>query len=76
MGEWMGKIVTCDRCGRECRRQLIDTTEADGGFTRISRYVEMPDTWKYRYEVGYLCPDCNAKYESLIRAFIGGSEEK
>ena len=71
MGEWKGMIVTCDKCGRECRRKLIDTTEADGGFTRINHYVEMPDTWKYRYEVGYLCPDCNAEYESLIRSFMG-----
>jgi len=30
----------------------------------------------YEYEVGYLCPDCNAEYESLIKAFIGGSEEE
>lgn len=76
MGEWMGKIVTCDRCGREVRRELIDTTELDGGFTRTNRYVDMPDTWKYHHEIGWLCPDCDAEYESLIRAFIGGSEEK
>lgn len=75
MGEWKGKIVTCDRCGRECRRELIDTVEADGGFTRIDRFVKMPETWKYRYEIGYLCPDCNAEYESLIKAFMGKAEE-
>ena len=74
MGEWMGKIVTCDKCGREYRRQLIDTTETDGGFTGINNYAEMPETWKYRYGVGYLCPDCNAEYESLIRSFMGRKE--
>ncbi len=55
MGEWKGKIVTCDKCGSEVRRKLIE---------------QMPETWKYRYEVGYLCPDCNAEYESLIRSFM------
>lgn len=70
MGEWTGKIVSCDKCGREIRRELIDQTETDGGFTRIDRYVELPKTWKYRYEIGYLCPDCNAEYESVIKKFM------
>lgn len=75
MGEWTGKIVTCDKCGRECRRKLINTTESDGGFTHTNRFVAMPETWKYRHEIGWLCPDCNAEYESLIRSFMGVDEE-
>jgi len=71
--EWIGKIVTCDRCYRECRRKLLERTEQDGGFTHTDRFVEMPETWKYRQETGWLCPDCNAKYESIIADFM---EEK
>lgn len=76
MGEWKGKIVTCDKCGRECRRKLIDTTEADGGFTHVERFEEMPETWKYRYEIGYLCPECNGEYELLLQNFMIGSPQK
>jgi len=73
MGEWTGKIVTCDRCGRECRRKLLERTESDGGFTFNNRFVEMPETWKCHHGIGWLCPDCNAKYESIITDFM---EEK
>lgn len=71
MSEWQGMIIGCDRCGKELRRKRLGETELDGGFTHVERFEEMPDTWKYRYEVGYLCPDCNAEYESLIRSFMG-----
>lgn len=40
MGEWMGKIVTCDKCGREVRRKLIDTTELDEGADDDNRRIK------------------------------------
>ena len=61
MSEWKGMIIGCDRCGKELRRKRLGETELDGGFTHVERFEEMPETWKYRYEIGYLCPECNAE---------------
>ena len=66
MSEWKGMIIGCDRCGKELRRKRLGETELDGGFTHVERFEEMPETWKYRYEIGYLCPECNAEYEEII----------
>ena len=76
MGEWIGMIVTCDRCGKECRRKLLGERELDGGFTHVQNFEEMPGTWKYRYEIGYLCPECNGEYESLLRNFMKGANDE
>ena len=70
MSEWKGKIVTCDRCFRECRCKFVGEDELDGGFTRVERFEEIPETWKYRYEIGWLCPECNTAYEILIKNFM------
>ena len=52
MGDRMGRITICDRCGRECRRQYLDTQELDGGFTRIDKYEPprggLGDLYRYR----------------------------
>lgn len=74
--EWKGMIITCDKCGREFRCELIGQTEADGGFTRTDRYMQLPKTWKYRHEIGYLCPDCEAEFEELIQKFMNEGNKK
>ena len=76
MSEWQGMIIGCDRCGKELRRKRLGETELDGGFTHVERFEEMPETWKYRYEIGYLCPECNSEYELLLRNFMMGSPRK
>jgi len=76
MSEWQGIIIGCDRCGKELRRKRLGETDLDGGFTHVERFEEMPETWKYRYEIGYLCPECNSEYESLLRNFMMGSPRK
>lgn len=70
MSEWKGMIIGCDRCGKELRRKRLGETELDGGFTHVERFEEMPETWKYRYEIGHLCPECNAEYEEIITKFM------
>lgn len=70
MSEWKGMIIGCDRCGKELRRKRLGETELDGGFTHVERFEEMPETWKYRYEIGYLCPECNTAYETLVKNFM------
>ena len=70
MSEWTGKIVTYDRCGREVRRKLLERTELDGGFTHTNRFVEMPETWKYHHETGWLCPDCEEEFQKRLGEFM------
>ena len=70
MSEWIGKIVTCDRCGREVRRKLLERTELDGGFTSTNRFAEMPETWKYHHDTGWLCPDCADEFQKHLDAFM------
>lgn len=70
MSEWKGRIVACDRCGKECRCKLLREDELDGGFTRIDRFEEMPETWKYHHETGWLCPDCANEFQRRLDAFM------
>lgn len=70
MSEWKGMIVSCDRCGKECRRKLLGEKDLDGGFTHIEQYEQMPGEWKYRFEIGWLCPECTSEYESLTASFM------
>ena len=76
MSEWIGKIVICDRCGREVRRKLLERTELDGGFTSTNRFVEMPGTWEYRHETGWLCPDCADEFHRHLDAFMKKERRK
>lgn len=76
MSEWKGMIVTCDRCGKECRRKFLGESELDGGFTHINGVEEMPEAWRYRYEIGWLCPECNSKYEHLQTHFMKGADDE
>lgn len=69
MSEWIGKIVACDRCGKEYRCKLAGVKELDGGFSRALNFDPMGDGWSFRYEIGWLCPECNSKYESLVKDF-------
>ena len=70
MSDWKGMIIGCDRCGKELRRKRLGETELDGGFTHVEMFEEIPETWKYRYEIGYLCPECNTAYETLVKNFM------
>lgn len=68
--EWSGKIVICDRCGREFRRSFISEKEMDGGFTVLKNFEPMSEDWKYIGDIGWLCPACKKKYEELMEEFM------
>lgn len=70
MGEWKGMIITCDRCGKEHRRALLGEKVLDGGFTRADDFEGMPSSWEYRRNTGWLCPECNTAYETLVKNFM------
>lgn len=73
MSEWVGMIIGCDRCGKEIRMKRLGERELDGGFTYNEKFEELPKTWKYHYETGYLCPECSSEYELLLQNFKLGS---
>ena len=74
MSEWKGMIVACDRCGKEYRRKFLGEKELDGGFTHIGKFEKMAETWEYRHDIGWLCPECNSEYKSLLMRFMKGSD--
>lgn len=70
MSEQCGKLVTCDRCGKNIFLKYIGEGETDGGYTRWNKFEDPPDGWKYYCDIGKLCPECNEKYVSIIDRFI------
>ena len=70
MGSVNGKILRCDRCGKEIFLKATGEGEADGGFTRWNKFEEAPEGWEYYTEVhGDLCPNCSAKLEKILEDF-------
>ena len=78
MGEKIGKILTCDRCGREVFLRFTKTERLDGGFTNIDHFEKAPEGWKLResYEKNYfmLCPDCNGELDQIHKNYMGVEE--
>lgn len=70
MAEWTGKIVTCDRCGAECRREFLKDEHYDGGFTVSSKFAPMKDGWEYHRETGWLCPTCEKEFQEIMKSFM------
>lgn len=89
MAEIKGKIVTCDRCGKNIFLKCTGEGEADGGFTRWNKFEPMPAGWD---EVavpkdaptksgnaynGYIlaCPTCKALWrETIYEHFLNGTK--
>lgn len=80
--ERVGKILTCDKCGKEVFLDYVGEGEADGGFTRWLKFSQKPDGWQNvstPIEIkGYplLCDECYKKFVSHLKEFfddrIGG----
>lgn len=80
MAEVNGKLVTCDRCGKQIFLQTIGDGETDGGFTRWNKFENYPDGWdvigipkdiECKYSRYFrVCPDCRELWGSLTREFF------
>ena len=76
MAEVNGKLVTCDRCGKQIFLKTTGDEERDGGYTRWNKFEPFPDGWaqigvptdflckKHRYF--RVCPDCFALWEDIL----------
>ena len=78
LAEEKGKMLTCDRCGKEHFLKFVATNETDGGYTKYDIYEDKPDGWFSRdvgvtqvYDNVLLCPDCNEGFGRLMLDFMG-----
>lgn len=69
MSEVNGKLGTCDRCGKSIFLKCTGEKELDGGYTRYNTFESYPDGWEHHYEVGRLCPTCNAEWNNVVVTF-------
>lgn len=70
MSERIGKIITCDRCGKQVFLNYIRTEAFGGGYSKIDYFEKRPEGWELGWRVGMLCPECFAEYEKLVETFM------
>lgn len=70
MSEKVGKLLICDRCGKQVFLNYIRTEAFDGGYSKVDYFEKNPEGWKQDWGVGMLCPECRSEYESLIEKFM------
>lgn len=74
MPEFKGKLTICSRCGKEHFRRYIGKGETDGGYTVWDKFEELPKTWMYESQIGYLCPACAGMFRLFIDKLMDGKE--
>lgn len=82
MAENFGKIVICDRCGKEQFLKLVNTIprELDGGFTKWIDINCEPSNWEKCFfgteiSTSYdLCPACFEAFVNNKERFLGGEK--
>lgn len=70
MSEKVGKLLGCDRCGKQVFLKYIRTEAFDGGYSKIDYFEKKPDGWETGWRVGILCPECRTEYENLVEKFM------
>ena len=70
MAEKKGKLVSCDRCGKEIFLECAGEGEADGGYTRWNKFEDFPNGWDWHNDTGRLCPSCNKLYKEMLEHFM------
>ena len=74
MAEMIGKIRTCDRCGKAVFLQKTGEKILDGGYTSNEIHEEAKD-WDLvttHNGVKNLCPECADEYQQILCAFVNG----
>lgn len=64
MAEWIGKIITCDRCGKKIKLKYLGDNDI------FKTFEDVPNDWKYHLDTGWLCPDCQEAYQNMISMFM------
>ena len=63
MSKILGRLIICDRCGKESFQKHTGEKELDGGFTRWDTFEGLKD-WGARKGKD-LCPDCFREWNRL-----------
>ena len=74
-GAEIGMLVTCRRCGVQTFRKQTGYNNIDAAFANrhsfLDQFEPVPDGWKIRHEAGgWLCPDCNQYFDSVIKEYM------
>ena len=64
-----GRLIICDRCGKEQFFKHIGDGETDGGFTRWNKFEEAKG-WSNEYKIGDLCPECTEEFQRMKERFF------
>ena len=65
MGEKIGKLVVCDRCGEITFCKTVKRKDGVG-----NDYESTPNGWMHYLAIGHLCPACNAEYTEFLKGFM------
>ena len=59
-----GRLVVCDRCGKETFCKLKSDVVVVDNYTRFNKFEDVKG-WSYVFFVGDLCPRCTKKYQKF-----------
>ena len=73
----LGKLIRCDRCGKQIFLKKTGEGSTDGGWSRWDTFEELPEGWKCSVHTESithnwvdLCPECYKEYEKIVRQFM------
>lgn len=76
MAEVNGKLVTCDRCGKQIFLKTIGDEERDGDYTRWNKFEPFPEGWEtinipshplcHKHRYIRVCADCFGLWRDIL----------
>ncbi len=64
-------VMTCPRCGDQIIRKKLGEKDMDGGFTHMTEYEPVPDSWHHISEYNkFFCKTCFAEYKRRLEGFM------
>ena len=64
-----GRLLTCDRCGKQIFLRCTGEGEADGGYTRWNVFENPPEGWDWVKDVGSVCPECWKDFQRMMEQY-------
>ena len=64
-------VMTCPRCGNQIIRKKKGEKDMDGGFTHLTEYEPVPDSWEHLAEYNkFFCESCVKEYKRRLDGFM------
>ena len=69
-----GKLITCERCGKQLFLERTGIKDMDGGYSSYETYQDKPEGWESVSKPGgkgymEVCPGCWEEYLRLLGKF-------